>query len=310
MNAPWRLSLIPLGASLLGLAGCGGSTVLADASVVDAPTDVSRDAGAPCGTTVPADGAPCAREGLVCEYGTDPRRNCRTTATCTAGRFSLAVAGCPPPATDVCPATREMAAGQGCGVRDAYCTYGELACHCTDCPRNAPICGPMSVLRWDCDVPSTLPNCPIAMPPQGAPCGPEGTVCRYSCGPSNGRTCMGGVWVLSAGTECPISTRRAKREIRYVDGDAREALAAQAYATRLATYAYTDPAMGAGRHLGFIIEDQPDHSPAVAESRAQVDLYGYTSMVLAAVQSQEARIAAQQRRIEALERALARARAR
>ncbi|MBK6534625.1 MAG: hypothetical protein IPF99_35280 [Deltaproteobacteria bacterium] len=44
----------------------------------------------------------------------------------------------------------------------------------------------------------------------------------------------------------------------------------------------------------------------MADSRAQVDLYGYTSMVLAAVQAQEARIASQQRRIEALERALAR----
>lgn len=293
MNA-LRLSILAL-----SLLACGGSTTLPGANA-------GGDSGALCGATPPSDGASCAREGLVCEYGSDPRRSCRTTATCTGGRFSLAVAGCPPPPLDTCPATREAAAGQRCAVRDAYCTYGELSCHCTDCPRNVPLCGPMSVLRWDCDVPSTLPNCPAAMPQQGAACAPEGTVCRYSCGPSNGRTCTGGVWVLSPGTECPISTRRLKRDIRYVDVTQRDALAAQAYATRLATYAYADPALGAGRYLGFIIEDQADGSPAVADSRAQVDLYGYTSMVLAAVQAQEARIASQQRRIEALERALSR----
>ena len=68
---------------------------------------------------------------------------------------------------------------------------------------------------------------------------------------------------------------------------------------RLANYRYRSPAFGApGNHLGFIIEDSPD-VPAVSRSHKTVDLYGFASMLLATSQ-------AQQRRIDALEREVAR----
>jgi hypothetical protein len=67
---------------------------------------------------------------------------------------------------------------------------------------------------------------------------------------------------------------------------------------RLASYEYTDPVLAGRRRLGVIIEDQPGDSFAVESNRGQMDLYGYTSMVLATVQSQA-------RRIEALEREVA-----
>ncbi len=307
--------------AMTALAGCAQSTTPADASGADGggavdsaggdggtpsdsgtPSDVGADAGGtagPCGSAVPADGAPCAREGLVCEYGSDPRRECRTTATCTGGAFRVAVPGCPPPPSETCPATREAAARQPCTNLGAVCAYGDLACHCTDCPRGAPLCGPGSPV-WDCDVPNPDPACPPAMPALGAGCPTEGQTCVYQCGDAGGRACTGGVWVTERGGECPISTRRLKRDIRYLAPDEVDALAAEAQDVQLATYEYTDPALAGSRHLGFVIEDQPDPSYAVEASRARVDLYGYTSLVLATVQSQERRIAELEREIEEL----------
>lgn len=253
----------------------------------------------PCGTSPPADGASCTREGLVCEYGDDPRRACRTTATCTGGSFDVAAGGCPPPPEDTCPATREAAAGQPCAVIGAFCTYGELSCGCTDCPRGAPVCGG-SDPAWDCDVPNADPACPDAMPSQGGACSPNGQRCVYQCGAGGARTCMDGVWYASDGDECPISMRSAKRDIHYLSPSEVDALAAEAMSVPLATYEYRDPALAGRRHLGFIIEDQRDPSFAVESSRARVDVYGYTSMVLAAMQSQERRIEALERELEAL----------
>jgi hypothetical protein len=61
---------------------------------------------------------------------------------------------------------------------------------------------------------------------------------------------------------------------------------------RLATYnykgQYADPNP---KHLGFIVEDNPQ-SLAVDRGHDRVDLYGYLSMVVAAMQVQEKEIAA------------------
>lgn len=97
-----------------------------------------------------------------------------------------------------------------------------------------------------------------------------------------------------------MSSRRAKRDIEYLSPEQIEHVARELQSTRLASYEYTDPALAGRRHLGFIIEDRPT-SYAIDPERSQVDLYGYTSMLVAALQSQE-------RRIEALERELASAR--
>lgn len=98
---------------------------------------------------------------------------------------------------------------------------------------------------------------------------------------------------------CPISTRAAKKNIRYLSVDDTDRLAAVTESMRLASYDYISPAFGTpGRHLGFIIEDLPD-VPAVSASRQSVDLYGFASMLLATSQ-------AQARRIETLEREVAR----
>ena len=95
---------------------------------------------------------------------------------------------------------------------------------------------------------------------------------------------------------CGKSSRRFKREIRYLDAAARKKMADWLRRQRLATWTYRE---GAGRsRLGFIIEDQPA-SPAVDVRGDRVDLYSYASMLSAALQSQAARIEALERRIEA-----------
>ena len=155
---------------------------------------------------------------------------------------------------------------------------------------------------WACEAPNADPACPAAQPLLGSACALDAQVCDYGCEEGMRRVCAGGGWTrASSPGGCPMSTRRAKRDIEYLDPSEVDAVAADVLATRLATYEYTDPARAGRRHLGFILEDQPG-AYSVDPERSQVDLYGYTSMLLAALQSQE-------RRIEALERELAELRA-
>jgi hypothetical protein len=108
----------------------------------------------------------------------------------------------------------------------------------------------------------------------------------------------------SDGIDCSdgtISRRVFKDDIAYVEDAERAELAQAALDTRLARYRYKTELASARRHLGFIIDDQPDPSPAVEGDRTHVDLYGYTSMLLAAVQEQSKEIRALRERVETLE---------
>jgi hypothetical protein len=97
---------------------------------------------------------------------------------------------------------------------------------------------------------------------------------------------------------CPISSRELKNDIRYLDAKGLLRVASKLENIRLATYTYkSDPA--ARERLGFIIEDDPS-SPAVGDSRSAVDLYGYTSMVVAAMKVQAQKLEKQDAEIKAL----------
>ena len=98
--------------------------------------------------------------------------------------------------------------------------------------------------------------------------------------------------------DCPISRRDRKTDIDYLDATARRRVADQALALRLATYVYTDPHDGVGPQLGYVLDDAPD---VVFGSGTRVNLYAYTSAVLAAVQEQAAEIARLEVRIDELE---------
>jgi hypothetical protein len=128
------------------------------------------------------------------------------------------------------------------------------------------------------------------MPRLGSACTTSGQTCTYACGPGNARACQQGYWFEAAGGPCPVSSRRAKKEIVYIGQEERQRLASKVLDFKLATYEYRDPALAGKRHLGFIIEDVPG-SPAVDRDGNMVDLYGYASMLVAAMQEQAAEVA-------------------
>jgi|SRR5437660_5284172 len=109
----------------------------------------------------------------------------------------------------------------------------------------------------------------------------------------------------AGGPGCPVSRARHKRDIAYLGGDELRAYAKELEALPLATWRYNGEPVSAPRRLGFLIDDD-EHSPAVDSTGERVDLYGYTSWVVAAVKVQAERIAALEGEVKALRRELAR----
>jgi hypothetical protein len=95
-----------------------------------------------------------------------------------------------------------------------------------------------------------------------------------------------------------VSSAKFKNDIHYVDDNQLAELHDETMQVRLATYNYKgqygDPDVV---HLGFIIEDNPQ-SFAVDRGHDRVDLYGYLSMVVAAMQVQEKEIADLRRELD------------
>jgi hypothetical protein len=100
---------------------------------------------------------------------------------------------------------------------------------------------------------------------------------------------------------CPISLASAKKDIRYLDPGALRSTADEALSLQLATWRYRSEPNDARTHLGFVIDDRPT-SPAVAADGGHVDLYGYTSLAIAAIQVQQAEIEALRAEVETLRR--------
>jgi len=163
--------------------------------------------------------------------------------------------------------------------------------YCPDagCPSGS-VClagtGNFTPLSWGCvPVPAACAGTPS--------CACMGCVCAAGCIDTfRGLTC----------DDTAISRRELKDDVRYLDEEARSALARQTLQIPLARYRYKDEPASARRRLGFLIDDQPNPSPAVMEDRLHVDEYGYTSMLLVTVQQQAREIAELQKRLEALER--------
>jgi hypothetical protein len=98
---------------------------------------------------------------------------------------------------------------------------------------------------------------------------------------------------------CPISRARHKTDIDYLDERELASVSEELLSMRLATWRYKAESPSTRPHLGFMIDDNPD-SPSVARTGEQVDLYGYTSMAVAAVQMQAGRMEAMEREMKAL----------
>lgn len=97
-----------------------------------------------------------------------------------------------------------------------------------------------------------------------------------------------------------VSRRAAKTNVAYLSPSDVQRLHDELLTYRLATYDYTQSAMGPGTRLGILIDDVAP-SPSVAPDGNHVDLYAYTSMAVAALQTQAREIERLQRAVAVLE---------
>jgi hypothetical protein len=128
----------------------------------------------------------------------------------------------------------------------------------------------------------------------GDTCSTEGPVCDPVDNCNRVLTCSESDPTAGPGG-CPISRRKHKRDIHYLEDAELAGYSEELIQMRLATWRYRHDAERA--HLGFIIDDN-ESSVAVDPSGEIVDLYGYTSLAVATIQLQA-------RQIERLERDLA-----
>ncbi len=314
--------------SVAEIAACSGQTTVDGGTTrADAGTTAGADAGggggtgtgtlAPgCPATDPGQSAPCAKEGLLCEYGADFNPLCNSVRVCSSGGtwaspvFYGSAASCPTTPPSVPPNPAGCAASPSAVPVDQACS-GALTCeydgaHCfcgpfcpsfpteqQKCDADAGIvdnCCDAAKLSWHCFTGPAY--CPSPRPRVGTACATGAGPCAVEVPGECGQTlieCRDGVWnVRNDG--CPISTARAKEAIAYVGADDADRLREGLMAVRLATYRYKQG--DEARHRGFVIEDLPPGSPAVLPARDRVDLYGYVSMAVAALQQHDREIAA------------------
>lgn len=165
-----------------------------------------------------------------------------------------------------------------------YETCGDPVCRGYTAPMGVPLCTTEKVG----DVCTTA----------GKTCDPK-SMCNalYICATADPKMAPGG---------CPISRRKYKTEIKYLEPTDVQRYADELARVKLATYRYKT---GGPTHLGFILEDQ-EPSVSVDSARDMVDLYGYTSLTVAAVQAQERKLQALRAELTALRAELAKLRPR
>ena len=168
-------------------------------------------------------------------------------------------------------------AGGSSGSLKWYTTCGDPVCGATDAGTGAAAC--------------TTEKAGDACTTAGTQCDP-GSGCNVNliCATSDPKLGPGG---------CPISRARFKKDIDYVPDQRLQSIHDELMTMRLATWRYTSEAESTNPHLGFIIDDNPA-SASVDATGDRVDLYGYTSMAVAAAQVQNKRIEALERELRAL----------
>jgi hypothetical protein len=132
----------------------------------------------------------------------------------------------------------------------------------------------------------------------GGPCASEGSSCdphpcatgSGDCDPASG--CNGVLTCAASDPKedgCPISQRAAKYDIQYLNDVERRVLYEKLTQIPLASWRYKNLGPTAPQNIGFIIEDLKQ-SPAVQSTGERVNLYGYTTMAVAAFQVQTQQI--------------------
>lgn len=197
-----------------------------------------------------------------------------------------------------------QSAGSTCEWREEYACYRDATCErqsdgkcgwtqtpeltaCLENPGGGDLhwymtCGD-PVCRSD-SMPSDDPKIPNCTTQQlGDACSNDGELC-------DGVATCGAKFICSTTDPskgpCPISRARFKEGVEYLTAEQRREYRDQLLSMPLASYRYVH-APKAGPQLGFVIEDV---EPSVAVSGDHVNMYGYLSMAVAALQEQQAEI--------------------
>lgn len=183
------------------------------------------------------------------------------------------------------------AGGNGGGALQYYTTCGDPVCMDSDAGPNIPPGGTV------CTTEMAGAACTTA----GATCWPADSACgvQLICAESDPKDNPGG---------CPISRVSHKKNIEYLSEAEVASIADEARTMRLSSWHYKAENESSRRHVGFLIDDMPE-SIAVADSGERVDLYGYTSMAIAAVQVQDKRLGALEKELAAMRAEMVRLRA-
>lgn len=176
-----------------------------------------------------------------------------------------------------------MAGSGGGGALKWYTTCGDPAC---GMPTEDP----------------ALEDCVAQM--EGDPCSTAGESCEIAGNDCNINLVCADTDPKGDPNTCPRSQAKVKHEIDYLTDSERERIREEVITMPLATWKYNWEGQGEKEHLGFIIEDQPPSSAAVRPNGERVDLYGYTSMAVAAIQAQERELSDLRREVQALREAL------
>jgi endosialidase-like protein len=167
--------------------------------------------------------------------------------------------------------------GAGGGALHWFQTCGAPVCMAGDTPFDDP----------------NVPNCTKDQT-EGAACDTKDQLCDgvASCGAS--LVCSDQDPTMGPGG-CPRSRARYKQDIEYLDARQLRDYHAQLMSLPLASYRYKNAP--AAPQLGFIIDDV---EPSVAVAGDHVNMYGYLSMAVAAIQVQAQQIDALQHEVEQL----------
>jgi hypothetical protein len=272
------------------------------------PTTTTTLPGAECQSDLECDDQnPCS--GDACVDG-------RCAHVCECDAPGGGVTCCPGPLAECCFTDAQCDDGNPCsGDR---CTEGACSHEClcvgpggsfTCCPGPAAECNPPTTWFYTCGD----PVCPAASSPHpGVPactesqtaetaCTPEGTQCDPG-DPCN-RLLLCATSDPTHGGACPISRRHYKENVSYLEERDLRRLHDELMRFRLATYRYKAPAAASRTHLGFIIDDV-EPSLSIDPGGDMVDLYGYTSMAVAALQTQAREIEELKREVALLRRHL------
>lgn len=327
-----RLSLISFGFVGAILLACGGSVSLGDAGANLGAVDGGGDGGASAkdcsapGACGPALGMPA----VTCSDGSigGNTGRCINNADGTCGWEIRDCPGgtCFDPSGQLDPSLKKCQKASDC----IAVTYTQNCCG-TEHVAGVAFTEAAKVVRCAADREKTFPACGCATGPTTADDGSsstDGGAAAAFCSPSGlcessfnttpcGSTvcsaaqtcCLGppfgqGQCIDGVASPCPISRREHKKDIAYLSEADKQRLRDELLGFRLATYRYKTESAEDREHLGFIIDDVVP-SPAVAPNGERVDMYGYTTMSVAALQTQAREIAELRKEVEELRRELA-----